>query len=133
MYLHNIPKELVTPFFNLAYTIVMADNRIVDEEQTLLNLYAQELNMDSMPKGEVVDFDSVTKSFASLDATIRRMVFFELLSLAHADDDLCDKEIGYIKILKKNLDISDDVESSMLDVMKRLVDDYKKLSAIISM
>lgn len=131
MYLHNIPKDLVNSFLNLAYTIMSTDKKITDDEMQVFNLYKIELNLEELPECMKVDFETELNKFKDLPKVIKKEVFFELLSLALADSNYDDSEKKLIDMAAKKLSVTKNEAQKIENITFKIMDIYKELGMII--
>lgn len=131
MFLNNLPKELVKPFLDLAYTVASSDGKIADEETRNIGFYAKEVGLAELPECSIVDFDKVLDQFAVLDATLRKEVFFELLSMANADMVITCEEKALLDLAAKKFGITDEVRKQLEDVLEVLASGYYQLVTIL--
>ena len=131
MFLHNLPKELVKPFLDIAYTVASSDGKIADEEKRTLELYAQELRLEKLPEGNIVDYSETLDKFASLDTVLKKEVFFELLAMAKADAKITDGENDLLDIAADKLAISGEMRAELEDVLTSLALAYHELTVIL--
>lgn len=131
MFLQHLPKELITPFLDLVYTMVLADGRIAEEELAVLELYAQEMRVDKLPECKTVDYEQALDAFGQLDTIVKREVFFELLGMAHSDMDVSPEEKSLIDIAARKLGIDGDMRDDLSSVLIDITSAYKRLGKIL--
>lgn len=132
MFLHNLPKELVKPFLDIAYTVASSDGKIADEEKRTLELYAQELRLEKLPEGNIVDYSETLDKFTSLDAVLKKEVFFELLAMAKADNKVSGGEKDLLDIAAEKLGIESELRKQLEEILDALLQDYRKLGEILA-
>lgn len=131
MFLHHLPENLVKSFLDLAYTLIAVDGKITEEEINNFQLYAVELNWNSLPECNIVDYEKVLPDFCHLSETVKREIYFELVALAYADSNYHNSEKNLIEIAQRQFEIDDSVAEAISTVAQNIVWQYAKLGEII--
>ncbi len=132
MFLCDLPRELVKPYLELANTLIHADGVVEESESSILQLYATELNMGSLPDLEIVDFANALSLFAGLTQKVKKEVFFELLSLSYADSSCSDEERALLDKARQAFGISTRDAEMIENITIKLLFDYEQLGTVIN-
>ena len=129
MFLHELPKELAVPFWDIACSMAWVDEKKANEEDEMLKLYARELGLESLPEGNMVDYAETLDKFAELDEVLKKKVFFELLAMVYADNQNTGREIDLLNSAAEKLGIAKDLRDELEQFLLILTEDYKQLVA----
>ncbi len=132
MFLHDLPRTMVKPFLDVAYTLITADGKVGEEEMNVMNLYGVELNLDQLPELQRVDYDAALKEFADLTQNVKKEVYFELISLAYADSEFAEEEQALLEKVAEAFGISDKDAEMLQNITIKLLYDYEQLGLIIN-
>ena len=132
MFLYDIPRDLIKPYLDLAYTLIHADGVVEESEDSILQLYATELNLDHLPEMSIVDFPSTISLFDSLSPKIKKEVYFELFSLSYADSSCSSEERILLEEMRNRFMISSSEAEMIENITVKLLFDYEQLGMIIN-
>jgi len=132
MFLCDLPRELVKPYLDLANTLIHADGVVEESESSILQLYATELNADSLPDLDIVDFANALSSFAGLTQKVKKEVYFELFSLSYADSSCSDEERALLDKARQAFGISTQDAEMIENITIKLLFDYEQLGTVIN-
>ena len=132
MFLCDLPRELVKPYLDLANTLIHADGVVEESESSILQLYATELNADSLPDLDIVDFTNALSSFAGLTQKVKKEVYFELFSLSYADSSCSDEERALLDKARQAFGISTQDAEMIENITIKLLFDYEQLGTVIN-
>ena len=127
MFLHELPKELAVPFWDIACSMAWVDEKKANEEDEMLKLYARELGLESLPEGNMVDYAETLDKFAGLVEELKKKVFFELLAMVYADSKIAGREIDLLNIAEEKLGIAKDLRYGLEQSLVILTEDYTQL------
>ena len=131
MFLHVIPNELINTFLDMAYTLIASDGVATEDEERVFGLYATEMNVEKIPKCNVVDYDEVLPKFELLENVKKKEIYFELLSLAYADSKFAEEEHKLLNKVAVAFNIADKEQKQMGEVAYNLLKEYEKLGEIL--
>lgn len=132
MFLNHLPSKLIIPFLYMAYTLIAVDGTITEEENDSFALYAIELHLKSMPECKVIDYDRVLPYFEELSNSIKKEIYFELVSLAYADSNYEEREKALLKKVSIAFHISEDECDKIEKIVSSLINEYVKLGELIN-
>ena len=132
MFLHELPKELINPYLDLANTLIQADGIVEESEQSVLQLYAVELNLEALPELHIVDFPTTLKAFDSLPTKIKKEIYFELFSLSYADSSCSEQERSLLNIVAEQFNIEKTDAEMIENITIKLLFDYEQLGMILN-
>ena len=103
------------------------DGVVSDLEIELLEAFRNEMNLisiDDMAEYDIVDIvDSITD-----DKIVKKIVLFELLSLACVDSDFSEDEKNVLQSIKERWTISDELYDKLMKLASGLVDLSNQIS-----
>lgn len=132
MFLNDLPKTLIEPYLNLAYTLIYADESCTEEELNALQLYATELGIIQLPEIHKIDFTEALLLFSDLDKSLRKKVYFELFSLSYVDTNCTGNERNLLKNAAQILGITENEVIDIENITMKLIFDYEQLGYIIN-
>ena len=132
MFLCDFPKELIKPYLNLAFTLIHADGVVEESETDILQLYTKELNLDTLPKLELVDYSETLKAFDNLSPKLKKEIYFELFSLSYADSSCSDEERKLLHLVCREFNINEKEAEMLEKITIKLLFDYEQLGLIIN-
>lgn len=131
MFLRELSEDEQKVFLNLAYTLMNVNGEITKEEETTFSKYQEEVRVD-VSLAQNVDFSAEVLKLKQLDPSKKKKIFFELLAMAMIDHEYDEAERGFMKIMQRELQISDDVGAKMEIVVHNIVNVYTELYRIVS-
>lgn len=132
MFLYHLPESLIEPFLDLAYTLISADGKITEEEQSNFSLYAVELNMEQLPKCKNVNYENELRKFTKLSPSVKKELYFELIALAYADSEYEENERKLLDVVKTKFAITDSDAQKIEDIVIKLINIYNILGSVIN-
>lgn len=132
MFLSELPKELLKPYLDLAFTLIHADGIVCESESSIISLYAKELNLNSLPALEIVDFPTILSLFNDLPSRTKKEVYFELFSLSYADSSCSTEERTLLDKARQALGISSKDAELIENITIKLLFDYEQLGAVLN-
>ena len=130
MFLDAFNRKEKLAFLPLAKKVMLADNRIEEEEQNLFALYLQEMQLRES-EVEYLTEEAAYSVFQESTETIRRQTLIELISLSMCDNQYDAAEKSTIETIAQQLNVSSTVLAHMTSCVIELLDIYKKLNEII--
>jgi hypothetical protein len=107
MFLQNLTAEQKKSFFILAKKLVIADSKIMPEEEDMLSLMKREMNLEfDVENINTYATKELCKEFS--DRNLKISVLVELINLGYVDKEYCDEEKIFIKDVAKEFGIPDD-------------------------
>lgn len=133
MFLMELDQKEKDLFWKMALNLVMADGVISEEEIALLNQYQKEMGTEyRVEKDDVTSTEELSKEIAHCDDRKKRVIYFELLGLAYADNDFANEEKELLDTYAKVVGVGDQDCAEM----KRCIDDiynvYSRLAVILN-
>ncbi len=132
MFLNELPRELVSPYLDLAYTLISSDGELAEEELSLMQMYAIELNLDQLPQLSSGKLEDVLQPFLSLALVEKKKIYFELFSLAYADSEFAQAERAMLNQIVSAFDIPREDAAEIENITIKLLFDYEQLGSIIN-
>ena len=133
MFIAGFSKEHQEKFLNLAYTMVYADGRLDEREQQIFAGYGVEVDPSiDMTKVHAVDFAAELANFDECTPVDKQKIFFELYAIALIDESYPDSEKILVELVQKRFNISDEKVAQMNSALKKFVDAYKNLHAVVT-
>ena len=131
MFLGMLSPRCKENFLDLAIHLVMADNVLRREEKNILAGYCGEMGLDYFQNRKPMELDTLIRSFDEESWQVKKIVFFELISLALSDKDYATEEKALIKRIKAGFGITDEIEKVMEETIIKIFDLYTKTNDII--
>lgn len=131
MFLGMLSPRCKENFLDLAIHLVMADNVLRREEKNILAGYCGEMGLDYFQNRKPMELDTLIRSFDEESWQVKKIVFFELISLALSDKDYAPEEKALIKRIKAGFSITDEIEKVMEETIIKIFDLYTKTNDII--
>lgn len=132
MFLGELLENEKRLFWELANYLVLADGKIADGEVEMLEAYKEELGK----KDYIIEKSSYSAKELilenNLDLRKKKIIFFELLGLAFADNKYVDSEKKVLNEVKQAFNISDEDEREMLEIIQKIMDSYLNLGRILN-
>lgn len=130
MYLNLLNYDDKKLFFALANRLVRIDGKITDSEIELLEAYRTEMNLISTETMLEIELEDILDSITE-DPIIRKIIIFELVSLAFIDLDISDYELSYLESIIKKWNISEDSFYKIQELAKNLINVSNQISSFI--
>ena len=131
MFLDAFSRKEKFAFLPLAKKVMLADNKIEEEEQNLFSLYLQEMQLKEN-EVEYLTEEAAYAVFQESSEIVRRQTLIELISLSMCDNQFDAAEKSTIETIAQHLNVSNSVLSHMTGCVTELLDIYKKLNEIIA-
>ena len=131
MFLGVLSQNCKESFFDIAKHLIMADNVLRREEEELLIGYCGEMGLNYDPERVPDDLDALIAKIKSENKVTKKIVYFELLGLALADNDYADEEKAVINKLKEEFEISDSDAELMEDSIIKIYSLYARMRKIV--
>jgi len=104
MFVHELGHKQKEAFFVLLHEMALADEKLVEEEETARSLLRREADLDTLPDPEAM---TVSEAVGHFDNTRNQItVLLELLLVAHVDDVYHPEEHSLIQRLVSDFGIS---------------------------
>ena len=132
MFLNELPKNLIKPYLDIAYTLIAADGNFSDEEMATLQMYKTEFNLDNLPELSFVDVSSALTVFEYLTNSEKKKIYFELFSLSYVDSNCSAEERELLNVVLKEFHISESEAKELERITIKLLFDYEQLGIIIN-
>lgn len=104
MFIHELDSRQKEAFFTLLHELVLADEKLVEEEKTARSLLKREAGLDELPDPDQMSFSEAVDQFNSQRDQIN--VLLELLLVAHVDNVYHPEEEDLIQSLTSAFEIS---------------------------
>lgn len=131
MFLQILDDAHKIPFLNLAYTLMGADGEYAWEEKVQLASCEKEMNVASY-EGKKVPVEEEAAKFLDLDTAGRAKIYFELLEMVLADDDLADEESEIMEKIRTLWNIPKTVEEKMEKIIYNINGAYGRLFILLN-
>ena len=132
MLLNGLSHEEKIAFWNIANVLAAVDGNI-SEEESVLKQYSEEMGVDFkfVDDPAAIDIKSELDVLRTDNLKNRKIVYFELYSVAYADTELHEKEQSILNEVCSVLEISDDVRTTLETSVKTIFDTYRKLGEVL--
>lgn len=132
MLLDGLTREEKRAFWNIANVVAAADGSI-SEEESILKQYTEEMGGDyEFIDPSAVDIKNELNIFKSSDLKTRKIVYFELYSVAYADTEFDAKEQELMNTIFDSLEISVEDREGLEDCVKTIFGAYRKLGDVLN-
>ena len=128
MYLSILKKEEKKLFLDLAYSLASADGNIADEEKTIIDHYCDEMEIEKQLPTTVDKSEIVNKLTEVSDMQNKKIIIFELIGLAMADNNYDEAEKEFITEAVSQFELSIDYMESC----EKIISEYLSLQAKIN-
>lgn len=129
MYLSKLNPVESKKFLELVYKIANADVNYGGEEIHLLKKFKGELDLDIIPSGSTVD--ELINYFATTDASVQKIVYFEATGMVFADEKTTEKEQAILDKMAKEFVLTEEEAAQIAAVSKQLEEAYKAVNAVM--
>ncbi|MCR4703610.1 MAG: TerB family tellurite resistance protein [Saccharofermentans sp.] len=131
MLLDELSRDEKIAFWNAANVLAAADGSI-SEEESILKQYAEEMGDDfGFVDPDTVDIYSEISTFKSSSVRTRKIVYFELYSVAYADTEFDAKEKRLLDDLSLALDISGEDRAKLESCVETIFGAYRRLGDVL--
>ena len=96
MYLSILKENEKKMFLDLAYALSSADGNVADKEKTLIHHYCDEMGIEKHTPSTVVKSEVVKELVETTDLQSKKIIVFELIGLAMADNSYDESEKQFI-------------------------------------
>lgn len=132
MLLDGLTKDEKRSFWNIANVVAAADGSI-SEEESILKQYTEEMGGDyEFIDPSSVDIENELNKFKTSELKTRKIVYFELYSVAYADTEFDVKEQELMNKIFASLAISGDDRDDLEDCVKTIFGAYRKLGDVLN-
>ena len=132
MLLDGLTKDEKRSFWNIANVVAAADGSILEEE-SILKQYTEEMGGEyEFVDPSAVDIENELNMFNTSDLKTRKIVYFELYSVAYADTEFDVKEQELMNKIYDALEISAEDRAALEDCVKTIFGAYEKLGGILN-
>lgn len=132
MLLDGLTKDEKRSFWNIANVVAAADGSI-SEEESILKQYTEEMGGEyEFVDPSAVDIENELNMFNTSDLKTRKIVYFELYSVAYADTEFDVKEQELMNKIYDALEISAEDRAALEDCVKTIFGAYGKLGGILN-
>ena len=120
MFLNEFDDAKKEGFWNLAVQLIKTDGKILPDEKGILSSYKAEMERDDLSVEECSEDIEKIVSDMDLDSKSKRILMYELVSLAFSDElyDLNERET--LKAIQKAIGMSDEELSKLADYTRKL-------------
>ena len=132
MLLDELSRDEKIAFWNAANVLAAADGS-VSEEESILKQYIEEMGDDfGFVDPETIDINAEISSFKTSSPRTRKIVYFELYSVAYADTAFDEKEKRILDDVSLALDISGEDRAKLESCVETIFGAYRKLGDVLS-
>lgn len=133
MFLMELDQKEKELFWEIALNLVAADGVITEEEVDLLKQYQKEMGTEYLiEKNNVASIEELCKEIACCDDRKKRVIYFELLGLAYADNDFANEEKELLDTYAKVVGVGDQDCAEMKKCIDDIYDVYSRLAVILN-
>lgn len=109
MFLKSLNQQDKSLFLELAMHIACVDNEFHDAEEFLINEYRKEMGLIDYTLMNI-DIEKIIDYFKNSTSNVKKIVYFESILLINADKKTATEEVEFVKRLKMEFEISDQLE-----------------------
>lgn len=132
MYLNRLNEEQKDLFIDLCIHAALANDKFVDEEKELINVYCDEMNITSVRYEANRSLDEVVEKLIGISTKEElRIIILEITALMISDKVYDEAERKFMKDLSAKADLSEDKQNEMLENLHKLTDIYKAIDDIV--
>ena len=132
MLLDELSLEEKKAFWNIANVLAAVDGRTASEE-SILNQYKEEMGVDfELIDSADIDIKNELAKLGASSIRNRKIVYFELFSVAYADTEFDEKEKGILDEAYAVLGISSNDREFLESSVKTIFDTYKTLGDVLN-
>ena len=132
MLLDELTLEEKKAFWNIANVLAAVDGRTASEE-SILNQYKEEMGVDfELIDSADIDIKNELAKLGASSIRNRKIVYFELFSVAYADTEFDEKEKGILDEAYAALGISSNDREFLESSVKTIFDTYKTLGDVLN-
>ena len=129
MYLGLLNEEQKELCIGLAINLASIDGNFSDEEKTMIDAYCYEMGISYDYNKEVAETsDIVERLHAISDIREKKIIVFEAIGLAMADNDFHEKERTMIRTMVQKFNI----EESYIDECEHVIEEYTQFQTRIN-
>lgn len=130
MYLSNLTDEEKSAFFSLAKCIIDADNKVAENEETLLSQFLQEMSMD-ISQIIPLSLEGAIDVFCESGFPTRKQVYIELFGLVMCDSDFAEEEKSLLSHIADKLGLSAQIQEDIQKCVMDLLGVYDRMNKIV--
>ena len=132
MLLDELTLEEKKAFWNIANVLAAVDGRTASEE-SILNQYKEEMGVDfELIDSADIDIKNELAKLGASSIRNRKIVYFELFSVAYADTEFDEKEKSILDEAYAALGISSNDREFLESSVKTIFDTYKTLGDVLN-
>jgi uncharacterized membrane protein YebE (DUF533 family) len=113
MFLNALAADDRPKFLDLLYFVAKADGNVTEDELLQIGAYANEMGVSNIAN-DSNSLESTVNHFAQRSELVRKVVFAEIIALAHVDNYFHPEEKSLVDNLKAELKISDHFRNEII-------------------
>ncbi len=127
MFLNTLNNEEKTMFIDMAVHVSQSNGIIEEKEQSMLDLYCNEMGINSYNRTELHSIDEIKTLFSSSSESAKRIAVFELLGLGYMDGNYDELETSIIKDFATSIGLTKETYNRL----NRDIEDYTTVLGFI--
>lgn len=132
MYLNKLSSEQKELFLDLCVHASMANHVFHDKEKEYIKQYCEEMQLNKLRYTAVNDVESAINKMIEISSeTELKIVIFELTALLLSDNEYDEMEKDFMEKMLVKANISNDVNTQIVNVIKKLTDIYSEINTLI--
>lgn len=131
MYLSILKEKEKKMFLDLAYVLSSADGNMADEEKAMIDHYCDEMGIEKHTPSIVDKSEIVNELAKATDLQSKRIIIFELIGLAIADNSYDETEKQFIIKAVSQFELSKDYMDSCEKIISEYLSFQDKINHLI--
>jgi len=132
MYLTLLNEKEKEAFLGLAYNLAAADGNYSDEEKDVISGYCEEMQYKFDEKSMVKSTDTLLNMVnANSSEKTKKIIIFELVGLAMADNNYDEDERALISLMEKKFSIDIGYANKCEEELNKYIEFQQKLNQIV--
>lgn len=128
MFLHELSTEAKRSFYKVAHYVMNSDNKATTEEMKVMKLYEKEMGLNVDFDLNNITIDTELDTINELEASEKKKIYFELMTLAYSDNEYAAEEKTLLKKIGNHISISPNDQDTLRQCAENLTTTYKTLS-----
>ena len=127
MFLNQLNDDEKDMFISLSVHAAETNGDFADEENRMIQEYCKEMGVVFFDSKNIKPMSEVTDYFNSVDISVKRIVYLELIGLLYADGDFDELEQSFAKefaekigLSQKEVDIQTNLLNKYLEITKEM-------------
>ncbi len=129
MFVGIFNSEQAKSFVNLAYRVILADEKVTKDEKALINFLEMIVPFDPDIINASATLDELVKPFNEVDS--KMFCLLNLYIIALIDEEFEEREKQFIEEISLKFGISSDINKKLLNIAKNLVRSFKEIKDLL--